>query len=160
MPAALISRWSMSASRRTDAGHDPERRHTCRQVSDPASVELDDRQHLLRHHKFVLDANDDGYFDADQNDLVNSPTGYDFLVYDDPNVVLDGAIGEIGDNGRTRDFFSAGKADGIYTLSEHVTRPSWNTGTSMSTSFPTSCCAPPIPSSRPERSARPGWDRS
>jgi len=92
----------------------------------PLSWTIDDQTQGT--FKFVLDANGDGYFDADENDLVNSPTGYDFLVYADQDVVLDAPIGEIGDNGRTRDFFSAGQADGVYTLSESVTLPSWSQG--------------------------------
>ena len=72
-------------------------------------------------YKLVLDINGDNWFEEMAGDLVNSPTSFDFLVYDNSMIVKDGEINTVGDNGRSRDFFSSGKALSVYALADNVT---------------------------------------
>ncbi|GEM_PF-3420986 len=71
-------------------------------------------------YRLVLDVDGDGYFDASAGDLVNSPDGYDFAVYDDSTIMPNGDVITVGDNGKSRGLFSAGKAMNIYFYAQNI----------------------------------------
>lgn len=67
-------------------------------------------------YKFVIDVNKDGNFNAKSGDMVNSPTAYDMLVYDE-DIESDyhpGYVRTVGDDGKPHANYSSGKAMNIY----------------------------------------------
>lgn len=71
-------------------------------------------------YRLALDVDQDGVFDASAGDYVTRPTGFDVTVFDASSMVMDGDVVTLGDNGKTRDLFSGGKAINIYAYAENI----------------------------------------